>query len=479
MSTVAGQDNFFLCGSKTRCGSVSAWPPHSTRCAEYYTQKRDNCAIFRLFVVRYPLNTYKSYAIMIKIGTIIACSITTLSTLQGVAQETSHQDSAVRAAAARIHQDVFTLDSHGDLPYFMSTRPDFDVSKWNDVSVTGSQIDLPRMRQGGLDGMFLAVYVGQGDRTPAGHEAAIAQGLKLFDIIHGIAAKHPDLAGIATSEAEARALKAAGRTALFIGVENGYAIGNDLGMLKKHYDLGARYMTLSHTRNNDICDSSTDTPEHGGLSAFGKEVVREMNRLGMLIDVSHISDEAFFDCLEFSQAPVVATHSSARALYDHPRNLSDDMIIALAKKGGVVQMNMFSAYMKDDSPERIAALEALNAKYPRTADMSDATRKARAEALEKLNARLPYERATLEMAIDHIDHIVRLVGIDHVGIGPDLDGGGGVTGMYDASEAGNITYELVRRGYSEEDIAKIWSGNFFRVMAAAQETARCIQDSSY
>lgn len=361
----------------------------------------------------------------------------------------------------------------------MSTRPDFDVSAWNDVVATGSQIDLPRMRHGGLDGIFLAVYVGQGPRTPEGNEAAIAEGLKLFGLIHGIAEKHPDLAGIATSEAEGRALKAAGRAALFIGVENGYAIGNDLGMLKKHYDLGARYMTLSHTRNNDICDSSTDTPEHGGLSDFGKEVVREMNRLGMLIDVSHVSDDTFYDCLKYSQAPIVATHSSARALYDHPRNLSDEMIIALAAKGGVVQMNMFSAYLKDDAPERKAALEKLNADFPRTADMTDAMRQARSQAMEALNQQFPYERATLEMAVDHIDHIVKLVGVDHVGIGPDLDGGGGVTGMYDVSEAANITHELVKRGYSEEDIAKIWSGNFFRVMAAAEETARCILDSSY
>lgn len=411
---------------------------------------------------------------------IFAGSLTVLLTVFGSHRAGAQDlDPAVQAEADRIHRAVFSLDSHGDLPYFMSTRPDFDVSKWNDVATTGSQIDLPRMKHGGLDGIFLAVYVGQGPRTTEGHEAAIADGLKLFSLIHGIADKHPELAGIARSEAEARALKAAGRSALFIGVENGYAIGNDLQMLKKHYDLGARYMTLSHTRNNDICDSSTDTPEHGGLSAFGKEVVREMNGLGMLIDVSHISDDAFFDCLKYSQAPVVATHSSARALYDHPRNLSDEMIIALAEKGGVVQMNMFSAYMKDDSPERQAALEALNAKFPRTADMTEAMRQARSEAQQALNQRLPYARATLEMAVDHIDHIVQLVGVDHVGIGPDLDGGGGVTGMYDVSEAANITYELVKRGYSEEDITKIWSGNFFRVMAAAEETARCIQDSSY
>lgn len=388
-------------------------------------------------------------------------------------------DPAIKVKADRIHQAVFSLDTHGDLPYLMSNRPDFDVSQWNDVEATRSQIDLPRMRHGGLDGMFLAVYVGQGPRTPEGNEAAIAEGLKLFELVHGIAEKYPEMAGIATSEAEGRALKKAGKAALFIGVENGYAIGNDLGMLKKHYDLGARYMTLSHTRNNDICDSSTDTPEHGGLSDFGKEVVKEMNRLGMIIDVSHISDDAFFDCIKYSNAPIVATHSSARALYDHPRNLSDEMIIALAKKGGVLQMNMFSAYLKDDSPERIAAMEKINADFPMVEGVSEEVRQARRAAVAELNQTHPYQRATLEMVMDHIDHVVELVGIDHVGIGPDLDGGGGVVGMYDVSEAANVTYELVKRGYSEEDIDKIWGGNFFRVMKSVEETARCILDSSF
>lgn len=403
--------------------------------------------------------------------------IASLVSTQGRAQD--DVEPAIKAKADSIHRAVFSLDTHGDLPNLMSNRPDFDVSKWNDVHTTRSQIDLPRMQHGGLDGIFLAVYVGQGPRTAEGNEAAIAQGFRLFDIIHGIADTYPNLAGIATNEAEARALKEKGRIALFIGVENGYAIGNDLSLLKKHYDLGSRYMTLSHTRNNDICDSSTDTVEHGGLSDFGKEVVREMNRLGMIIDVSHISDDAFFDCIKYSNAPIVATHSSARALYDHPRNLSDEMIIALAKNGGVVQMNMFSAYLKDDSPERIAAMEKLNADFPRGADLSEAMREARREALAQINETYPYERATLKMVVDHIDHIVQLVGVDHVGIGPDFDGGGGVTGMYDVSEAANVTYELVKRGYSEEDIEKIWSGNFFRVLKSVEETASCIMDSSF
>ena len=232
-------------------------------------------------------------------------------------------------------------------------------------------------------------------------------------------------------------------------------------------------MTLCHTRNNDICDSSTDPAgyEHGGLSAFGVEVVREMNRIGMMIDVSHISDDAVYDCLKHSTAPIAATHSSARALYDHPRNLTDDLIKAIAAKGGVIQMNMLDGYLKSQSPERRSALGKLREKYPNISELTEEQRTQRQEELTRIDEQYPADPATLQLVMDHIDHIVQLVGVDHVGIGPDLDGGGGVKGMYDVSEMGNVTYELVKRGYSEEDIEKIWSGNFFRVMKEVERVA--------
>ena len=387
----------------------------------------------------------------------------------------TYDDPEIKAKAARIHEAALTLDTHGDLPNFMISRPDFDISKSHDPYVTGSRIDLPRMKQGGLDAMFFAVYLGQGPRTPEGYADAKTRAMAQFDLIHGIVEKHPDLAGLATTPEDAYALEKEGKRAIFIGVENGWTIGKDLSLLQTYYDLGARYLTLTHTRNNDICDSSTDQPEHRGLTPFGIEVVKEMNRIGMIIDVSHISDESFYDCLKYSKTPIVATHSSARALFDHPRNLTDQMIKDLAAKGGVVQMNMLGSYLKSQPAARVEALAALREKYPNMRDLSEEQRAERAKEMQEINRKFPEEPATLQLVMDHIDHIVQLVGVDYVGIGPDLDGGGGVKGMYDVSEAGNITYELVKRGYSEEDIKKIWSGNFFRVMKEAQRVAGTFQ----
>lgn len=387
----------------------------------------------------------------------------------------TYDDPEIKRKADAIHAKVLTLDTHADVPFYVTKTPGFDISKRNDPHKTNSRVDLPRMREGGMDAMFFVVYVPQGKRTPEGNAKAIQAASDRFDWIESVIEKHGDQVGLARSPEEAKKLKDAGKRAIFIGVENGNTIGNDLSLLQRYYDRGARYLTLSHIRNNDICDSSTDPKgaEHGGLSEFGKQVVKEMNRIGMVIDVSHISDEAFYDCLKYSKAPIAATHSSARALYDHPRNLSDDMIKALAKKGGVVQMNMLGAYLKDiNSPERKKALAKLNEKYPNRSKLTKEQTKQRASELVAINKQHPAGMATLQEVMDHIDHIVRLVGVDHVGIGPDLDGGGGVKGMYDVSEMGNITYELVKRGYSEEDIAKIWSGNFFRVMKAAETVAK-------
>jgi membrane dipeptidase len=388
-----------------------------------------------------------------------------------------YDDPQILSKVAELHQKILTLDTHGDLPNYMVSRPTFDVSVYHDARKTGSRIDLPRMKEGGLDAIFLAVYLGQGPRTEAGYADAKKRAWQQVEIIQQMIQKNSHLVGLATSRESAWALKRQGKRAFFMGVENGWAIGKDLSMLQQFYDVGARYMTLSHTRNNDICDSSTDPAgyEHQGLSAFGKEVVAEMNRIGMLIDVSHISDQAVWDCLKISKAPIVATHSSASAVYKHARNLNDDLIKAIAASGGVIQMNMLSSYLKGADPKRTEAMNAFRAKYPSGATLTEAQQKQRTEELAALNAKYPEQLATLSMVMDHIDHIVKLVGVDHVGIGPDLDGGGGVTGMYDVSEMKNITYELVKRGYSDQDIAKIWSENFFRVMDKAQEVARALQ----
>jgi membrane dipeptidase len=367
-----------------------------------------------------------------------------------------------------LHDRILTLDTHADAPIMMQ-KLGFDVGVTHDTKKDGSQIDFPRMKQGGMDAMFFAVYTSQGPRTPEGHAEAKRNALSQFELIHQALKKYPNLAELATTPADAYRIQKRGKRAVFIGMENGYPVGDDLAMLKTYYDLGCRYMTLTHFANNLIGDSSTDPdgPIYGGLSDFGKKVVPEMNRLGMLIDVSHVADSTFYDALELSKAPVIASHSNCRALCDFPRNMTDDMIRAIAKKGGVVQVNFVSDYLKKPSDAfRVAKTKMRMARVGKVMTPElEARLQAESDSLAKVFAP---ERASLSDIADHIDHIVKLVGIDHVGIGSDFDGGGGVNGLEDVSEIGNLTNELIRRKYSEADIAKIWGGNLLRVLGQAK-----------
>lgn len=371
-------------------------------------------------------------------------------------------------AVQKLHQRILTLDTHADAPINMQ-KPGFDVGVAHDTKRDNSQIDFPRMKQGGMDAMFFAVYTSQGPRTPEGHAEAKRNALNQFDLIHQALKKYPNLAELATTPADAYRIQKAGKRAVFIGMENGYPVGSDLAMLKTYYDLGCRYMTLTHFANNLIGDSSTDPdgPIYGGLSDFGKQVVPEMNRLGMLIDVSHVADSTFYDALTLSKAPVIASHSNCRALCDFPRNMTDEMIRAIAKKGGVVQVNFVSDYLKKPSDAfRAAKTKVRMARVGKvmTPEM-EARLQVESDSLAKVFAP---ERASLSDIANHIDHIVKLVGIDHVGIGSDFDGGGGVNGLEDVSQIENLTAELVRRKYSEADIAKIWGGNLLRVLGQAK-----------
>jgi membrane dipeptidase len=248
-------------------------------------------------------------------------------------------------------------------------------------------------------------------------------------------------------------------------------------LVKKYYEKGVRYITLCHGGDNDICDSATDrnNPEDNGLSEFGKKVVAECNRLGIMVDISHASDKSFFDVLEATQAPIIASHSSVRALRDHPRNLSDEMIKALASNGGVMQICFVSSFVKETkpNPEREKALDALREKYgPRREIKDEAVLEKMREEYMKVYENFPRERATVEDLIDHVDYVVKLVGVDHVGFGTDFDGGGDIEGCSDVSELPNLTVELVRRGYSEEEIRKIWGGNLMRVFRKVVEVAK-------
>lgn len=373
---------------------------------------------------------------------------------------------SIEQKAIKIHNSVFTIDSHTDTPLKFFSE-DYDLGIEHNARNGGGKIDIPRMEKGGLDAAFFAVYLGQRKRDSAGHASAFTKAEQIFTATRKAFEPYADLAQIVTEPEQGYQMEKEGKRAIYFGIENGYSIGNDINNINHFYKLGARYITLVHSSNNDIADSSTDKvgAEHNGLSEFGGQVVQRMNELGIMIDVSHASDSAFYDVLKLSKDPVIASHSCARALCDHPRNLSDDMLKLLAQNGGVIQMCILSDYVKKikQSPERDSARMAFRQKH---SDWSNYTPEQRKQGLRdwyQLDVDYPPVLATVSDVVDHIDHIVQVAGIDHVGIGTDFDGGGGVEDCFDASELGNITLELVKRGYSHEDIGKIWGGNFMRV----------------
>jgi membrane dipeptidase len=384
------------------------------------------------------------------------------------------EDIVIKEKARKIHAKALVIDTHADVPINMM-KEGFDISKQHDYAKDGTQIDFPRMKKGGMDGMFFAVYLGQGRRTAAGNAEAKKKAMAIFDTIHKAVRLHPEVAGIATTSADAYRLKRQGKRAVFFGMENGWPIENDLKNLKIYYDLGLRYVTLSHSANNDICDSSTDPdgPEYNGLSRFGEEVVKEMNRLGMMVDISHVSDSTFYDVIQLTKAPVIASHSSCRALCDVPRNMTDDMIRALARNGGVIQINFVPSFVKKQPEEQSLSMRTIRLKLRQT-DLSEADKKALSDELNENSKKQEKYLPTVADAVDHIDHVVKLTSVDHVGIGMDLDGGGRVKGLDDVGDVLAITEELVRRGYSAKSIRKIWGGNIMRVLDNAAKVSKAL-----
>jgi membrane dipeptidase len=339
-----------------------------------------------------------------------------------------------------------------------------------------------RMKEGGLDASFFAVFVGQGPRTDEGHAKAKDKAISILDAIDNMFRSYPRLCALALTPQDARHLKKEDKRAIFIGMENGYPLGHDIALLDYFYKRGVRYVTLAHTADNDICDSSTDRkdPEDRGLSDWGRQVVRHMNELGIMVDVSHISDRSFFEVLQLSRTPVLASHSCARALSNSPRNLSDEMLLALKKNNGVIQLCILNDYVKQPPPdaEREKAFAEFYKKEETYGGWGNIKDQAIKDKFEKeydaLDIRFPKPPVYVKDAVDHIDHIVRLIGIDHVGIGTDFDGGGGLADCKDVTQLKNITIELVRRGYSKKQIAKIWGGNAMRVLQQAIDYAKKI-----
>ncbi|UOY06336.1 dipeptidase [Muricauda sp. SCSIO 64092] len=382
--------------------------------------------------------------------------------------------------ALEIHERVLTLDTHADTPLRM-IEPGFDMAERHDPRETGSKVDYPRMIEGGLDAIFFAAFVAQDIRDDDGNTRAKALCLQMMDSIVASTQKNSDIVGLALNPDDAYALEKEGKRAIYIGIENGYPIGKDLSNVELYFEKGVRYITLVHSSNNDLADSATDPngTEHGGISDFGAKVVGEMNRLGIMVDVSHGNDSVFYDAVKLSKAPIIASHSNARAVTNHERNMTDEMLKMMAENGGVVQLTMLADYLREAPPnaKRDSAVAALRANMKPIGEMTREERTALRKSFQELNEKFPNPPATVTHVADHIDHIVKVAGIDHVGIGCDFDGGGGIEGVFDASEVMNITIELVKRGYTEEQIRKIWGGNLIRVFKEVQAKAKEIQSN--
>jgi len=405
-----------------------------------------------------------------------------ISVLLKLSCEKNMTEEKMSVKARKIHEHVLTIDTHDDIPANFATE---EV----DPGVRGErQVDIPKMQEGGLDVGFFVVYVGQTKRTADNYEKAKTDAMIKFDAIHRMCKKmYPDKIELAFTAEDVVRIHKSGKLVACIGIENGYVIGKDLSLLKKYHELGARYMTLAHNGHNDICDSANpreslgdSESEHNGVSEFGKQVITEMNRLGIMVDVSHISKKSMLDVVKLSKAPVIASHSSCRALCDVSRNMDDEQLLALKKNGGVMQTVALGSFVKIAPAEKDTAMQALREEMGITNrnSFSALSEKKQAEYRQRrseLNDKWP---VTVQDFVDHIDHAVKLIGIEHVGISSDFDGGGGIQGWNDASETFNVTLELVRRGYSEEEVAKLWGLNTLRVWREVERVAAEMQKVS-
>jgi membrane dipeptidase len=379
--------------------------------------------------------------------------------------------SAFAADALAVHQRLMVLDTHMDTPINF-TRPGWDFMSAHSFRDDLSQIDYPRMVQGGLDGGFFAVFTPQGPRTPEGYanarDAAIRRAVEIREMV----ARHADTFELALTAEDAEKIAARGKRIVFMSIENSYPLGKDLSLMKTFRDLGVRMIGPIHFTNNDLGDSATDPkgPEWHGLSPLGKEFVAEANRLGLLLDASHASDDVFDQMLALSASPIILSHSGARAIHNHPRNINDARIVKLAAAGGVIQINSYSDYLVDkpEIPERTAAMRALGQKYGPFRRLTGDTFKAYVAERHAIEEKYPLPTGSIDDVMAHLLHVLKLVGPDHVGIGLDWDGGGGVAGMEDVAAIPEITKRLLAAGYTEDDLAKIWGGNALRLLRQAE-----------
>jgi membrane dipeptidase len=412
-------------------------------------------------------------------------------------------DAEFSARARAIHERIIVLDTHLDTPANFS-RPGWDIMDRHSYETDRSQVDYPRMVEGGLDGGFWAIFTAQGPRTPEGLAAARDKALVRAVEIREMVAKHSDKFELAFTSGDAARIHAAGKRIVYQSIENAYPIGKDLTLIQTFYTLGVRMMSPAHTSNSDLADSATDAsgPEWHGLSPLGKEFVAECNRLGIILDASHSADSVFDQMLELSKTPLILSHSGPKGANNHPRNIDDERIKKLAAKGGVIQINSLSAYLipQPPNPERNAALAQLYARFGlpapqarapgvpgggagrggrggRGGDLSAEQRDAFMKEMAELDKKYPVPQATFEDFMRHVNYALKLVGPEHVGFGADWDGGGGVEGMRDITGYPKVTERLLKEGYSEQDIANMWGGNVIRLLKAAEDYAKAQKKS--
>lgn len=422
----------------------------------------------------------KYFYILCSIALFVAC-----------AQKKENKTETLEEKAQRIHDSVITIDTHVDINVNNFT------DSTNYTQNLNTQVNLPKMQEGGLDVAWLIVYTGQDTLSAGGYAAASENAIAKFEAIHKLCEEFaPDQIELALTSDDVRRITAAGKKVAMIGVENAYPLGEDLSKIEEYQKRGARYMSLAHNGHSQFSDSNTGEKDsiwlHNGLSELGKQAVAEMNRVGIMIDISHPSKEAMLQMVELSKVPIIASHSSARALCDHSRNLDDEQLLLLKENGGVVQTVAFTSYLntvKDEARSAYMksiyeeAADSLGLNWYERSQFGSLTKEQQDEFMEnypkvtQLGDKMAATRADAPPAVnvsdlvDHIDYMVKLIGIDHVGISSDFDGGGGIEGWSDASETFNVTLELVKRGYTEEEIAKLWGGNLLRVLDEVQAYA--------
>jgi membrane dipeptidase len=375
----------------------------------------------------------------------------------------------VSPRAKQLHDRAIVVDTHDDTTQRLVFDKTFDIAARN----KNGNIDLPRMKEGGLDALFFSIWVPSDVTGPP----AVKRALDQIDAVHEAARLHPSELLIATTAADIRRAAAEHKIAALMGMEGGHMIDDDMRLLRNYAALGVRYMTLTHFKNNNWADSSTDKPAHNGLTAFGKDVVREMNRLGVMVDISHVADKTFYDALAITTAPVIASHSSCRAIANHPRNMTDDMLRAVAKNGGVVMINYHAGFLSEEfrvaSEKRSGTIVAAMDAMSKRCGGNEACTTMESDRIDhEAMAKGELPKVMWDKIVEHIDHAVKVAGADHVGLGSDFDGATMPLGMEDASKLPKITEALLTRGYAEKDVEKILGGNILRVMEQVERAAQ-------